>query len=160
MKNSFKKGRLDLDIDLLKIILLVTHPFLLISLLCIFLLSTIGKNGKIYSIDEEYLQIYRIVHNVCPKKIPLSNINEVVIYHSWFEILTRMGGESEHKWTVRVNYLNDKQIHFIINAYDHPDYKRPTVKEMSGYSAFEETNNARDYLIRTFKEHGVNCRVE
>lgn len=146
--------------DLLKIILLFTLPFLLISLMCIFLLSTIGKSGKIYSIDEEYLQIYRMLHKVCPKKIPLSDINEVVIYHSWFEVLTWMGGGSEHKWTVRVNYLDDKQIRFIMNAYDNPAYKRPTEKEIIRYSAFEEANNARDYLIQTLKEHGVNCRVK
>ncbi|GEM_PF-3581697 len=57
-----------------------------------------------------------------PKKIPLSEIDEVVIYHSWFEP-TRKGVRGR-RWTVRVRHSNNKHTRFMICDKEIPNYER------------------------------------
>ena len=157
----------DINYEVLQIVLWITIPGLITVLGGIFVMYFMskgaGEEGRIYSIDDTYLEVYARQHKIHPKKIPLCEIKEVVIYHSWLE-----PGDIFHprgrRFTVRVEYSNNQYIRFMISDRDAPDYKKSVFKTIftgfCGYSFRPEAERARVYLMETLRGHGVKCEWE
>ena len=146
------------NVELFQVILWITIPALVLCGIGLFLLSTVGEKGKLYSIDDTFLYIYGMCHKLHPKKIRLSNIDEVIIYHSWLE--PGVGGRwlRGQRWTVRMRYSKERYTRFMLSDQDTPDYKLSVVKDIFGYSAPAGADQAVLYILSKLKSHGIKCK--
>ena len=141
-----------MNMELLQIVLWIMIPAFVIIGIGFFLLSTVGKNGKIYSVDDTFLHIYGMLHPFFPKRIRFSDMDEVVFYHSWLEPIGR-----GRWWTVQVRYLSDCRMRFMISDRDAPDYNPSIVKDFFGYSTTTGADLAKEHLVNVLENHGVKC---
>lgn len=83
-----RKENMVLNVELLKIVLLVTAPAILIILLLIlYIMHAQPKNGKIYAVDKDYIHIYRLPN----RHVHFSDIEDVMIGHSLREWIRSRG---------------------------------------------------------------------
>lgn len=111
-----------MNTELMQIILLITMPLWVICIVWALFIYISRKYTRTYKIDKDFFYIGGIYNR---KKIRLSDISEVNIYHSWLE-------PRRHPalWTVRIDYSKGKYARFFISVTDAPDYKGFQMKEL------------------------------
>ena len=143
-----------MNIELLQVVFWITIPGLVICVIGLWLLSTVGEKGRVYSVDDTSLHIYRMLHRFRPKKIRLSDIEEAVLFHSWLE---PSRGTRGGRWMVRVRYSGTRYACFMLSDQDAPDHRPSIAKDIFGYSTPAGADRAAEHFRNVLESHGVRC---